>query len=71
MADLGEGGKAHPLAREGASDDKGIINGSDAARHHTVELLDLVGGKPKVKLLRERLRSTRLERLMRQAGMSL
>jgi hypothetical protein len=51
MADLGSsgrvrrGGRAHPLASEGASYDEGVVDGSDAAHHHTVELLDPIGGE--------------------------
>ena len=51
MADLGSsgrvrrGGKAHPLASEGASYDEGVVDSSDAAHHHMVELLDPIVGE--------------------------
>jgi hypothetical protein len=51
MADLGssgrvrKGGRAHPLASEGASYIEGVVDSSDAAHHHMVELLDPIGGE--------------------------
>jgi hypothetical protein len=51
MTDLGSscrvrrGGRAHPLASEGASYDEGVVDGSDATHHHTVQLLDPIGGE--------------------------
>jgi hypothetical protein len=51
MADLGSsgrvrrGGKVHRLASEGASYDEGVVDSSDAAHHHMVELLDPIVGE--------------------------
>jgi len=40
----GEGGRAHPLAREGAGDDEGDVDGV-AAHHHPVERVEEAHGE--------------------------